>query len=97
MSTTPNSPMVCAKLRAVPVMSPGMESGAMTRINVRNGDDPKVAEAASNLPSMLENELAKGWTAKGRLYRTDPITRPLKVNASVCPVRETHQRPKGLR
>ena len=47
--------------------SPGRESGAITRKKVRNGEAPRVADAASNLRSMAENEAAKGCTAKGRL------------------------------
>ena len=86
ISTTPNSPTVCAKLRAIPVTSPGLDSGKTTRQNVRHPEAPKVAEAASRRVSTAANEAAKGCTAKGRLYKIEPITRPAKVNASVWPV-----------
>src|SRR5436305_15178149 len=67
MSTTPNSPMVCAKDSAAPVTSPGTESGAITRKNVRTEEAPRVAEAAMSLRSTLAKDVEKGCTAKGRL------------------------------
>src|SRR5215469_4238099 len=81
--TTPNSPIVWAKDSTVPVISPADESGAITRMNVRSGEAPSVPEAAISLESTEENEVAKGCTAKGRLYRIDPTTRPENVNARV--------------
>src|SRR5271165_855372 len=96
MSTTPNSPMVCAKAKATPVINPGTESGTTTRKKVRSGEAPSVAEAASSLRSTDEKEAAKGCTANGRLYKMEAITKPVKVNARVCPVRDCHQRPSGL-
>src|SRR6202035_4483790 len=83
MSTTPNSPMVWAKAKTTPVISPGTERGTTTRKNVRDGEAPSVAEAASNLRSTEENAAVKGCTANGRLYRTEPITKPENVKASV--------------
>src|SRR5215472_17731647 len=94
--TTPNSPMVCAKLKATPVISPGSESGTTTRKKVCSGETPSVADAATNLRSTLANDDANGCTAKGKLYKMDPRTSPVKVKASVWPVREIHQRPNGL-
>src|SRR5215469_11505476 len=97
MRTTPNSPIVWAKDSTVPLIRPADESGAITRMKVRNGDAPSVADAAISLESTEENEAVNGCTAKGRLYRIDPITRPENVKARVWPVSETHQRPSGLR
>src|SRR5215467_1674683 len=97
MRTTPNSPMVWAKDRTMPEIRPAEDSGAITRTNVRSGDAPSVADAAISLESTEENDEANGCTAKGRLYRIDPITRPQNVKARVWPVSEIHQRPSGLR
>ena len=81
ISTTPNSPMVWAKLSATPVTSPEIESGRITRKKVFVREAPSVAEAAMSLLSTAEKDAAKGCTANGRLYRIEPITRPSKVNA----------------
>src|SRR5436190_22253927 len=95
--TTPNSPIVCAKLNATPVTNPGTDSGRITRKNVLSFEAPNVEDAAINRGSTLANAAAKGCTANGKLYRIDPITRPSNVNASVWPVRDCHHRPSGLR
>ena len=39
ISTTPNSPMVWAKLRMAPVAMPGSDSGTITRRNVASARD----------------------------------------------------------
>src|SRR5260370_42558594 len=83
ISTTPNSPRVWANARTTPVTKPDRESGTTTRKKVRSGEAPSVAEAASNLRSTDENDAAKGCTANGKLYRTEPITNPVNVNAKV--------------
>ena len=49
ISTTPNSPMVWAKLSATPVTSPEIESGRITRKKVFVREAPSVAEAAMSL------------------------------------------------
>ena len=46
ISTTPNSPTVCAKLRTTPAITPSIDSGSVTRRNVRSRDAPSVAEAS---------------------------------------------------
>src|SRR5579884_1403865 len=81
--TTPNSPIVCAKLSATPVTNPEKERGTVTRQNVRNFDAPRTAEAFRSRGSTAENDAANGWTEKGKLYRIDPMTRPSNVNARV--------------
>src|SRR3954468_4846711 len=96
ISTTPNSPMVWAKLSAIPVTSPEVDKGKMIRKNVLTREAPSVWEAATNRGSTAENEAAKGCTANGKLYKIDPITRPSKVNTRVCPVKACQARPKGL-
>src|SRR5208337_3407846 len=97
MSTTPNSPSVCAKLSANPVTSPAFERGSTIRRKVCSGEWPSDAEARSRLESTAPKEAANGCTANGRLYNRDPITRPSKVKAKVWPVSDSHQRPIGLR
>src|SRR6266516_2770096 len=97
MSTTPNSPRVWAKVKTMPVTTPETESGKITFAKVRSFETPSDIDAASKRASTAENDAAKGCTANGRLYRTDPMTRPWKVNAKVWPVIEDHQRPNGLR
>src|SRR3984893_4846843 len=97
MSATLKSPRVWAKLKAMPVINPGTERGSTTRENVRNGEAPRVAEAAISLRSTEEKEAAKGCTAKGRLETIERITKPAKVKARVWPVSDCHQRPNGLR
>src|ERR1700688_4999638 len=91
ISTTPNSPIVCANVSATPVTSPENDKGTITRQKVRNFDTPSTADAFRSRESTAENEAANGCTAKGRLYSTDPMTRPSKVKASVCPVIDSHQ------
>src|SRR5678816_2151692 len=83
ISTTPNSPMVWAKLRATPVTNPDRDKGKMTRKHVRIREAPRVCEAATSRETTAENEAAKGPTANGRLYTMDPTTSPSKVNARV--------------
>src|SRR5438046_7311360 len=97
ISTTPNSPIVCAKVSAVAVTTPEIESGTITRQNVRSFGTPNTADAASSRESTLENEVARGCTANGGLYSTDPMTSPVKVKAKVCPVIDCHHLPSGLR
>src|SRR5258708_5079408 len=96
ISTTPNSPMVWAKLRATPVTTPETDKGKTTRKKVRSREAPNVCEAATNRESTAANEAAKGCTANGKLYRIDPINRPSKVNARVLPVIAYQPRPNGL-
>src|SRR5215475_1682547 len=93
MSTTPNSPMVCAKLRAIPVIKPEVERGTKTRQKVRNFDAPNTSDADNKRESTDASDDANGCTAKGMLYSTEPITKPSNVNARVCPVSACHQRP----
>src|SRR5713101_1640460 len=97
ISTTPNSPSVCAKLRANPVTSPAFESGSTIWRNVCAGEWPSDAEARSSLASTAPNDAANGCTANGRLYNKDPITNPSNVKARLWPVSDSHQRPSGLR
>src|SRR5271157_5310967 len=97
ISTTPNSPSVCAKLSVNPVDNPALERGSTTRRNVWIGELPRDAEARSRAESTAPNDEANGCTAKGRLYNNEPITKPSNVKARVCPVSDSHQRPSGLR
>ena len=46
ISTTPNSPSVCAKLSTMAVTTPGNDSGRITRQNVRMAPAPSTAEAS---------------------------------------------------
>ena len=68
ISTTPNSPTVCAKLSAIPVTSPGLDSGKTTRQNVRHPDAPNVAEAASRRVSTIKG-LRLGSRMPGSICR----------------------------
>src|SRR6266576_392788 len=61
ISTTPNSPMVWAKLSAVPVTRPDIESGRMMWKNVRRRDAPRVADAASKRRSTVPK-----WAARAQ-------------------------------
>ena len=97
MSTTPNSPIVCANASTAPAITPSSESGRMIRKKVRRSDAPSVDEASMSDASTCENAAAIGCTANGRLYSTDAITRPSNVKARPCPVQEVHSRPTGLR
>src|SRR5215475_11136755 len=97
MSTTPNSPMVCAKLSAIPVTKPEVESGTSTRQKVRNFEAPNTSDADNRRESTDPSDEANGCTANGMLYSTEPITKPSNVNARLCPVIPCHQRPSGLR
>src|SRR5262249_38022824 len=97
IKTTPNSPMVWAKHRAVAVTKPETDSGTTTRQNVLSLETPSTADAASTRESTLETAAANGCTANGRLYNTEPMTNPSKVKARVCPVMDCHHRPSGER
>src|SRR5208283_3841628 len=46
ISTTPNSPRVCAKLRTSPLSNPGQERGTMILRKVRKRLAPRTAEAS---------------------------------------------------
>src|SRR5664279_78886 len=49
ISTTPNSPSVCAKLNTNPVSTPGKPSGNTILQKVRQRDAPSVADASISL------------------------------------------------
>src|SRR5437763_14136728 len=95
--TTPNSPMVWAKLSGTPVTSPEIDNGRTIRKKVLNLETPSVCEAAIRRGSTAANEAANGCTADGRLYGIEPITSTTKVNARVCAVLAYHLRPIGQR
>src|ERR1700738_3876519 len=97
ISTTPNSPRVCAKLSTHAVTRPGHERGRITLKKVRDRLAPKIAEASSSFRSNDSKEAMSGCTAKGKLYRIEAITRPVKVNARVCPNSDCHNRPRNPR
>ena len=67
ISTTPNSPSVCAKLRIMPVTMLGMESGTITRKKVAARETPRHQEASISLRSTAAKPEANGCTANGRL------------------------------
>src|SRR5437016_11693555 len=60
MSTTPNSPMVWAKLRTTPVTTPAIDNGNVTRTNVANRDIPSVHEASTSFGSTAPKADVKG-------------------------------------
>ena len=83
MSTTPNSPIVCAKVIRVPVMMPWRASGRITRKKASKGRQPSVAATSIGLGPMASKAVTTGWIMKGSEYTTEPITRPVKVKLSV--------------
>ena len=96
ISTTPNSPSVCAKLRTMPVTSPRTESGTTTRRNVASRDTPSDQDASSSRRSTDANSALNGWTANGIEYSTDAISSPSNVNGRPWPTRRAYARPAGL-
>src|SRR5207245_11798562 len=95
MSTTPNSPIVWAKLRTTPVTTPAADKGKVTRKNVANRDIPSVHEASTSFGSTDPKADAKGWTANGRLQRTDAKRSPSKVKARDWPTSARYPWPRG--
>src|SRR5207245_11534069 len=63
MSTTPNSPMVWAKLRTTPVTTPAIDNGNVTRTNVASRDIPRVHEASTNYGFTCTKAYEQVWTA----------------------------------
>src|ERR1700685_2831466 len=82
ISTTPNSPNVCAKLSTSAVTTPGTDIGKITRQNVRSASARNTAEAPSSFRSTLSTAATSGCTVNGRLYSTDASTSPGNVNAN---------------
>ena len=95
ISTTPNSPSVCAKVSTAAVSTPGHASGSSMRVKIRHGDMPQHAAAARTSSGMASNARCIGWIANGRFTSSDATSRPAKLNASVWPVAATNARPSG--
>ena len=67
INTTPNSPIVWAKLSTMPVTMPGRARGTTTRQKVARRDTPRHHEASTSRRSTAAKAEVNGWTAKGRL------------------------------
>ena len=65
ISTTPNSPTVCAKLRMAAVTKPGRASGSATVKKASSGRARNVAATSSGRLPMASKACCSGCTAKG--------------------------------
>ncbi|MCY1545965.1 hypothetical protein D9M68_819380 [compost metagenome] len=65
MSTTPNSPTVCAKLMMTPVTRPGRHSGSTTEKNVSSLEARRLAAASSGRSPSACMAFKTGCTMKG--------------------------------
>ena len=96
INTTPNSPMVCAKLRTNPASNPAHDCGTITRKKVSQEETPSVHAASINFRSTVRKAEAMGCTVKGMLYKVEATTRPSKVNGNPWPTMDAYPRPNGL-
>ena len=67
ISTTPNSPSVCAKVSTIAERTPGQASGSSMRRKMRQRDRPQHPAAARTSPGIASKARCIGWMAKGRL------------------------------
>ena len=82
ISTTPNSPTVCAKPSTVAVTNPGRASGSATLKKRSHGAARKVAAASSVRSGIASKACCSGWTTNGIEYSTEATTSPPKLNGS---------------
>src|ERR1700680_2696478 len=82
ISTTPNSPRVCAKVITIPVNNEARTLGSNIFVRVVSFDFPKVNEASLREGGRFLKPDRTGFTIKGKLYKTDAITSPSNVNTS---------------
>jgi hypothetical protein len=80
MSTTPNSPTVCAKLKTVAVSKPGLAKGKATVKNASQGRARKVAATSIGRRPMASNAYWMGCTAKGNEHTMAPKSKPVNEN-----------------
>src|SRR5215472_12434163 len=80
---TPNSPTVWAKPSTAPVKRPGLASGSATVQKARRGEARSVAATSSGRSPIAAKALRIGCTTNGIDETIEPMTRPVKVNASV--------------
>src|SRR5262245_125790 len=83
MSTTPNSPTACAKVKTSPVRMPGQDSGKATRRNVPDRETPRHHDASTRRRSTAAKAEVNGRIANGMLHSTDPIKMPAKENGKI--------------
>ena len=65
ISTTPNSPTVCAKPSTLAVTKPGRASGSATLKKRSQGEARSVAAASSMRSGTASKACCKGWMTKG--------------------------------
>ena len=82
ISTTPNSPTVCANVSVSADRNPRRASGTATLKNASSGGARSVAAASSTRGGMAANASRSGCTMKGSELITDATTRPQKLNTS---------------
>ncbi len=89
ISTTPNSPTVCAIVITSAETMPGQASGSSMRHNVRCQDNPQHSAACRTSTGMDSKARSIGISANGRLKISDPTRSPSNENASGDPVRRS--------
>ncbi len=100
MSTTPNSPSVCAKVRIIAVRMPGHASGASMRRKRCHGDRPQQAAASRTSAGIASKARWIGWITKGRLMMIEASTSPGNEKASEAPASRSKSAPtvdRGLK
>src|SRR5660397_211805 len=93
ISTTPNSPTVCANVSTAAVSRPGREGGATPGAAGPSRHAPSTVDASRSRGSTAANAPSRGCTANGRLYSTDATSSPVNENGSVDPVSSNHHLP----
>ena len=95
ISTTPNSPSVCAAVRATPPSRPGHASGNSIRAKVRQLPSPDTQAASRSELGMDAKARWMGCAMKGRLTSTLANSRPSKLNTSLRSRWPASQAPAG--
>jgi hypothetical protein len=80
---TPNSPTVWAKPSTAPVRRPGLASGSATVQKARVGEARRVEATSSGRSPTAAKAFRIGCTTNGKDEMIEPMTRPVKVKASV--------------
>jgi hypothetical protein len=96
ISTTPNSPSVCANVRTAAESTPGHASGSSMRRNACQRDSPQHCAASRTSCGIAAKARCSGCTANGMLTITDATTSPAKLNASGAPNARVNASPSEL-
>jgi len=93
ISTTPNSPTVCATVSTSEETIPGHASGSSTRLNALQRDRPLTQAASRTSCGIASKARCIGCTAKGRLNTIEASSNPSKLNASGRPATDWYAWP----